>query len=580
MAQAVAFALLGAMCFAPVPALELGANVDGVVDYSFTLALVDVVKQSRKWGSLRAPWDGNCSVGSDGWPAQADCGNVFVTLPAGLPSPTHGWPSAEGVWLVTFQGAADLVLDGMQGASVVNQSYSAATDTTTLSLVVPAPGPSSCNCIMLGFANASTVAGGPGLKALKILQPGYTLSQAGDFSAPLLTLLQRFSVLRFMDWARTNGNLIEDWANRTLPSSPSYAPDGQAVPWELIFALANLLGKDPWINVPAHASDDYVLQRATLAKQLLDPGLNLYLEWSNEVWNWSFEQSHYALQAAIASVAAGDPYHLNASGLEGDGNPGYWHMRYYVAVSKAHGDIFEGVFGPGSVGKSARVRPVYAWQCGGDHEVGLAYFLRFYGEPSTFFHSLACAPYMTIGDAAEDPALTVEAVLAGWRSYQQNISLAGPFGWGQENYVAGMASTALYYGLNMQAYESGPDTAQGLNSYPALWAKGNASADPRIEAIIVDYLTAWHAYGPAMGPQNYFTLGAGPLDDKYGIYSVLQDMGVQSTPKLSAIDTALATPVGVSPLIPTIPTILNASLFVGHKTPASPNGFNGWPGTL
>jgi hypothetical protein len=174
----------------------------------------------------------------------------------------------------------------------------------------------------------------------------------------------------------------------------------------------------------------------------------------------------------------------------------------------------------------------------------------------------------------------VQEVLSGWRSYQQNISLAGPYGWGQENYVAGMVSTALYYGLNMQAYESGPDTAQGLNSYPALWAKGNASADPRIEAIIVDYLTAWHAYGPAMGPQNYFTLGAGPLDDKYGIYSVLQDMGVQSTPKLSAIDTALATPVGVSPLIPTIPTILNASLFVGHKTPASPNGFNGWPGTL
>ena len=288
---AALLALLSALCLAPVSALELGANVDAVVDYSFTLALVDVAKQSRTWGSLRAPWDGNCTVGADGWPAQADCGNVFVTLPAGLPSPAHGWPSAEGVWLVAFQGAADLVLDGMQGTSVVNQSYSAATDTTTLSLVVPAPGPTSCNCIMLGFANASTVAGGPGVKDLRILQPGYNVSQAGDFSTPLLALLQRFSVLRFMDWARTNGNLIEDWANRTLPSSPSYAPDGQAVPWETIFALANQLGKDAWINVPAHASDDYVLQLATLAKQLLAPGLNLYVEWSNEVWNWSFGAS-------------------------------------------------------------------------------------------------------------------------------------------------------------------------------------------------------------------------------------------------------------------------------------------------
>ena len=41
--------LLG--CAAPAPnAMPLGANIDGVVDYSFTLALVDVVKQARAWG--------------------------------------------------------------------------------------------------------------------------------------------------------------------------------------------------------------------------------------------------------------------------------------------------------------------------------------------------------------------------------------------------------------------------------------------------------------------------------------------------------------------------------------------------
>lgn len=561
-------------------AIEVGANIDGVVDYSWTLALVDVMKQARTWGSVNSPWDNNCSVYSDGWPSQASFGNVFVTLPSGPPSPTHAWPSAEGVWLMSFQGSATIELDSMRGTSVANQSYDDATDTTTASLVVPTPTEGSCNCLMFGFSNASTKAGGPGLKDIKILQPGYNMSQAGDFSTPLLSLLKRFNVLRFMDWARTNGNLITTWGNRTLPSSPSFAPDGQEVPWEYVFGLANLLQIDPWINVPAHVDDDYVLQLATLAKQLLSPNLSLYLEYSNEVWNWSFEQSHYALAAAIASVSAGDPYHLNATGLVGDGNPGYWHIRYYVAVSKAHGDIFASVFGSDSVGKDKRVRPVYAWQCGGDHEVGLAYFLRFYGEPSSFFHSMACAPYMTIGAVAEDPALTVEAVLDGWRSYQQNISLAGPYGWGAENYVASMASTAMYYGLYFQSYESGPDTAQGLNTYPALYSKGNASADPRIEPIIVDYLTAWHAYGPTAGPQNYFTLGAGPLDDVYGIYSVLQDMVFQSTPKLSAIDTALATPVGISPLIPTIPATLNASFFVGHRNPASPNGFNGWPSTL
>ena len=290
-----------------------------------------------------------------------------------------------------------------------------------------------------------------------------------------------------------------------------------------------------------------------------------------------FEQSHYALAAANASVYAGDPYHLNASGLVGDGNPGYWHMRYYVAVSKAHADIFRSVFGAGSVGKGARVRPVYAWQCGGGHEVGLAYLLQVYGEPAQTFHSMACAPYATIGDAANSPSLTTEQVLDGWRSYQQNISLAGPWGLGSVNYVAGMACTAAYYGLDFVSYESGPDTVQGLDAGQPLWAKGNASADARIEPIVFDYLQSWHAYGQFMGPQNYYTLGAGPLDDRYGIYSVLQDMQHPDTPKLAAIDRARASAVAVSPLIPALPAALNASFFAGHPTPATPNGFNGWP---
>lgn len=184
---------------------------------------------------------------------------------------------------MSFHGSATIELDSMRGTSVVNQTYDDSTDTTTASLVVPTPTEGSCNCLMFGFSNASTKAGGPGLKDIKILQPGYNMSQAGDFSTPLLTLLKRFNVLRFMDWARTNGNLISSWGNRTLPSSPSFAPEGQEVPWEYIFALANQLNINPWINVPAHADDDYVLQLATLAKQLLSPNLSLYLEYSNEV---------------------------------------------------------------------------------------------------------------------------------------------------------------------------------------------------------------------------------------------------------------------------------------------------------
>jgi len=561
--------------------MPLGANIDGLADYSFTLPFVDVTKQMRNWGSAESPWDGNCSVGPDNWPSQSNFGNVFVTLPGGAPSPNHSWPSTEGLWLISYTGNANIELNGiMRGSTLSDVVYNSATDTTTANLNIPTPTNISCNCIMLSFRNASTRAGGPGLKDLRILQPGYTAAQALDFSTPLLNLLSRFDVLRFMDWAKTNGNLRTSWDTRTLPSSPSFASDGKEVPWELIFSLANMLQIDPWINVPAHADDEYVQQLATLAHSLLSPNLNLYLEWSNEVWNWSFEQSHYAYSAANASVYAGDPYHLNATGLDAPGNPGYWHARYYVAVSLLHAGIFSGVFGKDSVGKDKRVRPVYAWQCGGFHEEGLAYAMRFWGEPSSLFHSIACAPYMTIGEAAKDPSLEPQDVLAGWRSFQQNISLSGR-GFAQENFVASMAATAAYYGVYFQSYESGPDTAQGINSGGPLWAKANASVDPGIESIVFDYLQSWHDLGGSiMGPQNYFTLGAGPLDDPYGIYAVLQDMEYPTTPKLRAIDRAMSTPSVVSSVIPQIPALLNASFMVGHKTPASPNGFDGWPEPL
>ena len=54
-------------------------------------------------------------------------------------------------------------------------------------------------------------------------------------------------------------------------------------------------------------------------------------------------------------------------------------------------------------------------------------------------------------------------------------------------------------------------------------------------------------------------------------------MAQLASPKLAAIDRARAAAVAVSARIPAIPAALNASYFVGHREPASPDGFVGWP---
>jgi len=189
---------------------------------------------------------------------------------------------------------------------------------------------------------------------------------------------------------------------------------------------------------------------------------------------------------------------------------------------------------------------------------------------------MSCAPYITIGTAGASPNLTVDEVIDGWSSYVANISPDGPKGLG--NFLASSAAIASFWGIYFTGYEGGPDTVQGNNVGSALQAKSNASVDPRVTSIVTDYLRAWASYGPMMGTLNYYVIGAGTAITKYGIYSVLQDMAAPSTPKLAGIDAARNSVTPISPLIPFMPiSTFNASFFVGHPLPPTPNGFLGWP---
>ena len=474
--------------------------MDAVVDWSWTLLLNDLVKQARPFGSAEAPWDANCSTGADGWPSAASFGVLLLTLAA---PPPPGAATAAGAFALSFTGNASVAPSHLMaaGSAVTQQVYDPAADATTAVLTVPDG--SGCNCIQLAFRGASTKAGGPGIKALRLLQPGAAPADADGFSARALALLQRFDILRFMDLAATNGQLIQHWAQRTTPDAISYAPtfaDHQQLPWERVFALCNALQTGCWVNVPAHADDDYVAQLAALANATLDAGLDLYFELSNEVWNWSFEQCSYNYQQANASVYAGDPYHFNASGLTGNGNPGYWMLYRYVQQMVRVSTIFKSVFGDANVGRNRRVRPVYAWQMGDAQELGFTYLTRFFGAPADFFHSIAVAPYFNPGDIASSPALTVDEVVAGWESCVSNYSIDGELGIGQGNDIAAAAATAAYWGVGLQFYEGGSDTVGGIDSGPPLWAKANASIDPRLESITLRYLTALASYGPMVEP--------------------------------------------------------------------------------
>ena len=79
-------------------------------------------------------------------------------------------------------------------------------------------------------------------------------------------------------------------------SFTSAGPNG--VSYEDCIELANEAHKDMWINIPALATTDYVQQLAQLIHTKLDPGLKVYVEYSNETWNWAFGEFGQVLTAA------------------------------------------------------------------------------------------------------------------------------------------------------------------------------------------------------------------------------------------------------------------------------------------
>jgi hypothetical protein len=122
------------------------------------------------------------------------------------------------------------------------------------------------------------------------------LNKGQMFTPKFVDTIQDFHVIRFMDWSQTNNTKSDGvWNDRPHIGDAGWGgPDG--VPLDVDVQLANTVSADPWLNVPIDATDDYITQMATLVHNTLSPGLKVYVELSNEVWNSGFSQFNYAAQ--------------------------------------------------------------------------------------------------------------------------------------------------------------------------------------------------------------------------------------------------------------------------------------------
>ncbi len=324
------------------------------------------------------------------------------------------------------------------------------------------------------------------------------------FYEGFLEKIAPFQVLRFMDWGATNNNPIRHWHEREPLTYFTYGT-AQGVPYEVMIALANQTQKDVWICVPHAADDDYVTHMAELFRNQLDSTLTIYLEYSNEVWNWIFDQAHYNEQTRPA------------------------HLNYGRAMAEKAGRIFRiwhDVFGP----QKHRVKRVLGLQAGFNYlnEQILAQLPPSdwdYGSPTSYIgldHSSNGQPVLHAGSTASD---IIANARNHWVEFRPSV---------RQDYF-----NVQLYGKEVVNYEGGQHFVGNVFGipYPYQQAMWNAQYSPEIYALYNDMLDTIRAWGSRMF--GNFSL-ASPQESVYGSWGVLNHIDVsppyeQTAPKYQAL---------------------------------------------
>jgi len=368
----VAFGAIG-------PAVAVGVNTTSNADWDGSRMFADAMKQCRGWADYNN-FGQPIAADAQGWPTED-----FLVVPVAGP------PDLDGTYKLRFKGLAQVTLDfGYGYFTAGGQKYvgvlpsgagydKASNETTALMRLTPKTGIN----VFMQFGNTQRNAAAAidtGLTDIELLRPtapgSATPYPPGTlFNAALEADFAPFTAVRYMTYLNTNGNTIQNWSDRVLPGNPIQAqPNGGAL--EYMVMLANESGKDLWINVPVSATPDYIKKLAQLLRYGSDgvqpysspqahpayppvqPNLNIYIEYSNEVWNFSFAQASTNYTLAVAEVnAGGSP--LN---YDGSTNTYYWGWRRVAEQAVAISTIFRGVWGDAAMG--AQIRPVLMWQVG------------------------------------------------------------------------------------------------------------------------------------------------------------------------------------------------------------------------
>ena len=367
--------------------VDVGMNTAGLVDWSAEWIYVNLFHSSRAWISqyfMNSPWSTTvpANLTKYDYPSMLKPNQVLGAMM--MRDLRNHMRAGTFVCLYDGDGIITFSMDTLSERRYVGRIE-----------VVVRPSTGLNNGVFLKIERTNPK---DPIRNIRFIMPGFEDKYiAQPFHPMYLDSLKSYKTLRFMDLMNTNGVLYGNWSDRSTNLTRSYSGatimvnggSSAGMPIEDMVLLSNIVGSNPWFNMPHLATDEFVRNFAQLVLNTLRPDVTIYVEYSNEVWGTLFQGGIYAQRQGLR--------------LNLDTDPTKARLCYYAYRSSQIFTIWKNVFGT----KAYRLKFVYASQHVQPYVSQLILQCAVRLNVETYPTELAIAPYFGTYDSNRDKDLTV-----------------------------------------------------------------------------------------------------------------------------------------------------------------------------
>ncbi|EFC47802.1 hypothetical protein NAEGRDRAFT_57192 [Naegleria gruberi] len=513
----------GANCNITVPKYQdcasnttkFGVNIDGLADWSREVTFIDIQRRARKWIVQKfvygTGWaeDDQESVPLDenGYPQYLEITKNVATF--AVRDVAAHFPNGKYICLYDGDGVLEFQFEDQKilrrDAGRIELQYNHKTEMN--------------NGVFYKILRTNPL--NP-IRNVRIFEAKYEQTYEDFPFHPLfLEQLKKYQIIRFMPWSNIGVDKDYDWENRTLNSYYTFRLK-TGVSMEMQVLLCNMLGNNPWFNLPHRATDRYIENWATYVRDYLRPDVTAYIEIGNECWA-SGACGSYAQQMGVIEGMKLTKLQNYYSSYE------VARICYHIKTAKRYADIIRGVFG---ASHHRRIKLVFAAQAAWTGPLEIFYLCE--GNYYQSFNVVAIAPYMSDSLKKADNSL---------------VSLEEFYGSIIHTAIASSRNALLSTykivnqsspGMELAFYEGGPD-------FSSLTDTGNTELtdlsmtihrDPRMKQALTYYLSNITNIAPGVKLSAYNHFTSTSVFSKYGCWGLIEssdsDLSSSSSPKYVA----------------------------------------------